>query len=155
MSISGQFVSLLAMIGSGIIAGAFMDMIGTGIAKTGKASVVRRVSGWLEGAGWLLAGCFAFTVLFEFRAGEWRMYDPLAQLAGLLLYASLFHKPFRLLGRLAVLLIIRPIVWLMRLIAWCFRTVFRILFAVVYVLVGPFRYLYRRLVNFRFKKKPE
>ncbi|WJY26719.1 MULTISPECIES: spore cortex biosynthesis protein YabQ [Sporosarcina] len=153
MSISGQFLSLLAMIGSGVIAGAFMDMIGTGIDRTQKASYIRRISGLLEGAGWLLAGCFAFAVLFEYRAGEWRMYDPIAQLAGLLLYASLFHRPFRLFGRLVIVLVIRPVTWIIRLVYVCIRAVFRILFTVVYVLLGPIRYIYRRFANLSFKKR--
>ena len=43
MSLSVQFLSLLAMIGTGIAAGAFMDMIGTGTAYAGKKSLVRKV----------------------------------------------------------------------------------------------------------------
>ena len=126
MSLTSQFVSLLAMIGSGVIAGAFMDMIGTGIAKTGKTSIIRRRAIWLEAVGWGLAGCFAFAVLFVFRDGAWRMYDPLAQISGLLLYATLFHKPIRLLGRAIAFLFIRPILVLLRVLLWGIRTCLRV-----------------------------
>ncbi len=42
MSLSVQFLSLLAMIGTGIVAGAFMDMIGTGTAHAGRNHSFRR-----------------------------------------------------------------------------------------------------------------
>ena len=55
MSLSVQFLSLLAMIGTGIVAGAFMDMIGTGTAHAGKKSIIRKRAVWLEVIGWILS----------------------------------------------------------------------------------------------------
>ncbi|REB11425.1 hypothetical protein DVB69_00480 [Sporosarcina sp. BI001-red] len=155
MSISAQFVSLLAMMGTGIIAGAFMDMLGTGIANTGKASIIRRRAIWLETFGWLLAGCFAFAVLFFFRDGAWRMYDPLAQLSGLLLYATVFHRPFRLLGRIIIALLIRPVLLVFQIIFWFIRYVFRVIRALILLLSQPFRFIYHRFFRYHFKKNPK
>lgn len=155
MSLSIQFVSLLAMIGSGIIAGAFMDMLGAGISAAKKTSVIRKRAIWLEGLGWLLAGCFAFAVLFVFREGAWRMYDPLAQLSGLLLYAAFFHKPIRLLGRVLVILVVRPIRLLVRLVWLGLRFIIRLLFAILLFLLRPFRFIYFRLFRYHFKKVPK
>lgn len=155
MSISAQFVSLLAMMGTGIMAGAFMDMLGTGIANTGKSSIIRRRAIWLETVGWLLMGGFAFAVLFVFRDGAWRMYDPLAQLSGLLLYATIFHRPFRLLGRISIALFIRPILMVFQIIFWFVRYVFRVIGALILLLSQPFRFIYHRFFNYHFKKKPK
>lgn len=153
MSITAQLASLLAMIGTGIVAGAFMDMIGTGIASTGKTSIVRRRAIIFETIGWLIAGCFAFAVLFAFRDGAWRMYDPLAQVSGLLLYATIFHKPFRLLGRIIIVIVIRPMLFILRLIVWFFVYIARIIQAILLLLTQPFRFIYYRVFRFRFKKK--
>ena len=98
MSLSVQFLSLLAMIGTGIVAAAFIDMIGTGTASAGKTSFFRRHSTTFEVIGWVIAGCWTFSVLYAVRDGAWRIYDPFAQLSGILLYASFFHKPMRFLG---------------------------------------------------------
>ncbi|WOV84437.1 hypothetical protein PGH26_00380 [Sporosarcina jeotgali] len=155
MSISAQFVSLLAMMGTGIIAGAFMDMLGTGIANTGKASIIRKSAIWLETLGWLLAGCFAFAVLFVFRDGAWRMYDPLAQLSGLLLYATVFHKPFRLLGRIIIAVLIRPILFVFRILFWFIRYIFRVIQAIILLVFRPFQFIYNRFFRYHFKKKPK
>ncbi|MGG0644372.1 spore cortex biosynthesis protein YabQ [Sporosarcina gallistercoris] len=153
MSISAQFVSLLAMVGTGIIAGAFMDMLGTGIANTGKTSIIRRRAIWFETVGWLLAGSFAFAVLFVFRDGAWRMYDPLAQVSGLLLYATVFHRPFRLLGRISIALLIRPVLLVFQIILWFLRYVFRLIRALILLLSQPFRFIYHRFFRNHFKKK--
>ncbi|WP_432353765.1 spore cortex biosynthesis protein YabQ [Sporosarcina sp. A2] len=152
MSITAQFVSLLAMIGTGIIAGAFMDMLGAGIANTGKTSIIRKRAIWLEGIGWILTGCFAFAVLFVFRDGAWRMYDPLAQLSGLLLYAAVFYKPFRLLGRVVIILLIRPVLLVFKILFWFIRYVFRLVRGFFRLLSQPFRFIYHRLFRYRFKK---
>ena len=106
MSLSVQFLSLLAMIGTGIVAAAFLDMIGTGTAHAGRRSIIRRRAAFFEVIGWVVVGCWTFYILFLVRDGAWRIYDPFAQLSGMLLYVSFFHKPFRFFGRI-VLVILR------------------------------------------------
>lgn len=152
MSVTVQFVSLLAMIGSGIVAGAFMDMISTGITNAGKTSLIRRKAIWIEGIAWLLAGGFAFAVLFVFRDGAWRMYDPFAQLSGLLLYAAIFHKPFRLVGRIIVIVLLRPIFLFIRFIVWGIRTGMQLIIGSLLFVLRPFRFIYLRLFRYPFKK---
>lgn len=111
MSLSVQFFSLLAMIGTGIAAGAIMDLFGTVRNLFDRRSFIRRRSFWLELVVWAAIGAGAFWVLLVAREGAWRMYDPVAQVSGMLLYATIFHYPFRFAGRWVWLLIIRP-VWL-------------------------------------------
>src|SRR5690554_3591536 len=102
MSLSVQFLSLLAMVGAGVVSAAFIDMIGTEIGNAGKKSLVRKYADFLEVSGWVLAGFWTFYILFVFRDGAWRVYDPFAQLSGILLYASYLHKPVRVIGRVVL-----------------------------------------------------
>jgi spore cortex biosynthesis protein YabQ len=143
MSLSVQFLSLLAMIGTGIVTGAFMDMIGTGTAHTGKKSFVSRRAAWFEVIGWIIAGCWAFYILYLVRDGAWRIYDPLAQLSGLLLYVSFFHKPFRFFGRIVLVLIVKPIWFIVRVILSIIRNILRFIVKVITLLVRPFVKLFR------------
>ena len=153
MSLSVQFLSLLAMIGTGIVAGAFMDMIGTGTAHAGKKSFIRRRAAWFEVIGWIMVGCGTFYVLFLVRDGAWRMYDPFAQISGLLLYASFFYKPFRLLGRLILLVLIKPLWFIVRLVITAIRQIFRIIIRVVVFLFTPFVKLFRIISGNFFNKR--
>ncbi|WP_318617503.1 spore cortex biosynthesis protein YabQ [Sporosarcina sp. YIM B06819] len=151
MSLSVQFLSLLAMIGTGVVAGAFMDMIGTATAQAGKKTFIRRHAAWFEVIGWIVVGCWTFYILFLVRDGAWRMYDPVAQISGLLLYASFFYKPFRLLGRIVLLVVIKPLWFIVRLVITIIRQILRIIVKFVVFLFMPFVKLYRiisrRLTN--------
>ncbi|MFC5590888.1 spore cortex biosynthesis protein YabQ [Sporosarcina soli] len=153
MSLSVQFLSLLAMIGTGIVAGAFMDMIGTGTAYAGKKSFIRKYAVAIEVIGWVLVGCGTFYVLYLVRDGAWRMYDPVAQVSGLLLYASFFYRPFRLLGRIVLLLVVKPLWFLIRLIVSIVRQIIRLLMKILSVLVLPFVKLFRLISMKGFKRK--
>jgi spore cortex biosynthesis protein YabQ len=153
MSLSVQFLSLLAMIGTGIVAGAFMDMIGTGTAYAGKKSFIRKYAVAIEVIGWVLVGCGTFYVLYLVRDGAWRMYDPVAQVSGLLLYASFFYRPFRLLGRIVLLLVVKPLWFLIRLIVSVVRQIIRLLMKILSVLVLPFVKLFRLISMKGFKRK--
>ncbi|NYF26426.1 spore cortex biosynthesis protein YabQ [Sporosarcina sp. JAI121] len=153
MSLSVQFLSLLAMIGTGIVAGAFMDMIGTGTAHAGKQSIIRRRAAWIEVIGWILVGCGTFYILFLVRDGAWRMYDPLAQVSGLLLYATIFHKPFRLFGRVILALLIKPLWFLARLIVSFIRQIIRFIIKVFAVLSTPFVKIFRIVSGKLFKRR--
>jgi hypothetical protein len=143
MSLSVQFLSLLAMIGTGVVAGAFMDMIGTGTAHAGKKSFIRKRSAWFELIGWSVAGCGTFYILFLVRDGAWRIYDPFAQISGLLLYASFFYKPFRLLGRIILMILIKPLWFIVRLFISVIRQVIRIIINIFLFLLTPFVKIYR------------
>ena len=70
MSLSVQFLSLLAMIGTGIVAAAFIDMIGTGTAQAGKKVIISKACGLtFEVIGWMIVGCWTFYILYLVRDG--------------------------------------------------------------------------------------
>lgn len=146
MSLSVQFISLLAMMGTGVLAGAFMDMISTFVAGASKRSIIRKWAVVLEVVGWIFIGFGSFYILFLVRDGAWRMYDPLAQLSGMLLYASLFYVIFRFFGRVCLTIIIRPLWFLAHLCVSTLRQLLRIIFRIVFTLFRPFYKLYRKMV---------
>ena len=145
MSLSVQFLSLLAMIGTGIVAAAFIDMIGTGTASAGKTSFFRRHSTTFEVIGWVIAGCWTFSVLYAVRDGAWRIYDPFAQLSGILLYASFFHKPMRFLGTIILVLLLKPFWFIIRTVFTMIWQMIRFLLKVVGFLSAPVISIFRKL----------
>ncbi len=153
MSLSVQFLSLLAMIGTGIVAGAFMDLIGTGTAHAGKKSVIQKRAVWIEVIGWILVGCGTFYILLLVRDGAWRMYDPFAQISGLLLYASIFYKPFRFLGRVLLVLFVRPLWFIARLIMSIVRGIIQFILKFFATLFIPFVKIFRIISGKLFKKR--
>lgn len=153
MNLSVQFLSLLAMIGTGIVSGAFIDMIGTGTGHARKKSFIRRNSIFFEIIGWIIAGCWAFYILYVVRDGAWRIYDPFAQMSGILLYASLFHKPFRYFGRLILVLFIKPLWFIAHFIVSIIRQLIRFIVKVIMFFLTPFLSLFRKLYRKDFKSR--
>lgn len=141
------------MIGTGIVAAAMIDMIGTGTAHAGKKSFVRRHAVIIEVIGWIIAGCWTFTILYTVRDGAWRIYDPFAQLSGMLLYASFFHKPFRVVGKVILLVIIKPIWLIFRAIVSVINRLFLFIIWILTLLSKPFVSIFRKLNRKLFKIK--
>lgn len=151
MSLSVQFLSLLAMIGTGIVAAAFIDMIGTGTASAGKTSFIRKYSTLFEVIGWTIAGCWTFFVLYVVRDGGWRIYDPFAQVSGILVYASVFHKPIRFFGRIILVLLVKPLWFVVYAIFSVIRKLFYFIMKAVFLLFKPFVKIFRKFQRKRFK----
>lgn len=153
MSLSVQFLSLLSMIGTGIVAAAFIDMIKTATSHAGRKSVIKKYAVHLEVVGWVIAGCWTFYILFLVRDGAWRIYDPFAQLSGLLLYVSFFHKPLRFLGRIVLAIVIKPLWFIVRFIGVVIKQIFRLLLSGLTLLFRPFVKLYRKYFRKLFIKR--
>lgn len=153
MSLSVQFLSLLAMIGSGIIAAAAIDVIGTGISHMKQRSFMRRYRTFFEVCVWLFAGIWSFMILYYVRDGAWRIYDPLAQLSGLLLYISFFYRPFRILGRLILYIVIKPIWFVFYTIFIMIKALLTFIYRLFILLLSPFILIFSKFSGERFKKK--
>ena len=155
MTLSVQFLSLLVMIGTGVAAGAFIDMIGTGTAHAGKKSIIRRRAAVLEVIGWILIGCGTFYILFLVRDGAWRIYDPVAQVSGMLLYATFFYRPLRFLGRVLLTLVVKPVWFIIHLLVSLIRQIIRFVSKLVALplrlIVKLFRIISGKLFNKREK----
>lgn len=153
MSLSVQFLSLLAMIGTGIVAAAFLDMIGTGTAHAGRKSIIRRHAAWFEWMGWVIVGCWTFYVLFLVRDGAWRIYDPFAQLSGMLLYVTIFNKPIRFIGRIVLFIFVKPLWFIFHLIVSMIRYSIRFFVSILAFLCRPFVIMFRKFFINPFNKK--
>lgn len=153
MSLSVQFLSLLAMIGTGIIAAAVIDAIGTGIDYSGKKSLFRRYDTLIEIVAWLIVGALSFLVLYLVRDGAWRIYDPLAQFSGLLLYISFVHRPLRFIGRLILLLLVKPIWFVFSSLLLVIKHGVYFIWRLILVVFSPFVSIFRKLSDKYFKKK--
>lgn len=153
MSLSVQFLSLLAMIGTGIVAAAFIDMIGTGTAHAGKRSVFRRRAVFFEVIGWIIVGCWTFYILVIVRDGEWRIYDPFAQMSGMLLYASFLHEPFRIIGRILFSIFIKPILLITHVAITVVGYVIRLAMKVIAFTFRPFIKVFRKYFGKHFKRQ--
>ncbi|MCZ2260582.1 spore cortex biosynthesis protein YabQ [Sporosarcina sp. G11-34] len=152
MSLSVQFLSLLAMIGTGIVAAAFIDIIQTGTTHAGRKSMIRRRAALFEVIGWIIAGCWTFYILYLVRDGAWRIYDPFAQLSGMLLYVSFFHKIFRFFGGILLKLIIKPVLFLINFVLLIIRQIFRFLIKVITLPFRPIAKLFSRYFGNYFNK---
>jgi hypothetical protein len=137
MSLSVQFLSLLAMIGTGIVTATFIDMIRVGTSHAGKKSIIKRRAAWFESIGWIIAGCWAFYVLFTVRDGAWRMYDPFAQISGMFLYVSVFYKPIRFIGRIILILILKPIWFVIYGIYTIIKKIIQFIWKTILLLLTP------------------
>ncbi|MDV6378980.1 hypothetical protein ORD22_12220 [Sporosarcina sp. GW1-11] len=137
MSLSVQFFSLLAMIGTGIVAGVIMDLFGTIIAACDRRSFIRRRALWFELVVWILLGIGAFWILMIVRDGAWRMYDPVAQVCGMFFYVAIFHYPFRLIGRVLLLVVIRPVWYAIRLVWLLIQRINQVFVYILSLILSP------------------
>ena len=155
MSLSVQFLSLLAMIGTGIVGAGFIDMIGIGTAHAGKKSLIRRRAAVLEVIGWIIVGFWSFYILYIVRAGEWRIYDPFAQLSGIFLYTSFFHKPFRFFGRIGLIIFLKPLWFVIygvcRLLVWKISLIGKLIYFLISPVILIFHRFQRKLFHSREK----
>lgn len=164
MTINEQFLSIVIMTASGIFIGAVIDAARICISALPPKSLLRKSSIIAEIVIWCLLGFISFYIIFLIKGGEWRLVDPLSQILGIFLYESLIQPFFRLLGRLFILLIIKPIVAIIvalkKIIQWTIRLMIRI----IVILCRPFyklfllikRPFHRKFINMKraiFKKR--
>lgn len=153
MSLSVQFFSLLSMVATGVVAAAMIDMIGTGISHSERASFIKKNAVLIEVVGWILVGCEAFAVLYIVRDGAWRIYDPLAQMSGLFLYVSFIHRPFRVVGRIVFLVFIKPIVLIFKAVYSVVKYIAIFVGKIFKIITKPFVSIFRKHFRKYFKIK--
>lgn len=89
MTLSTQFLTMLAMIGMGSLFGASLDTHNRFLKRAKRKSWIVFINDILF---WLLQGLLIFYVLFSVNMGELRFYIFLALLCGFAAYQSLFKK---------------------------------------------------------------
>jgi spore cortex biosynthesis protein YabQ len=91
MTLSTQFLTMLAMIGMGSLFGASLDTHNRFLKRSKRKSWIVFINDILF---WLFQGLSIFYVLFSVNMGELRFYIFLALLCGFAAYQSLFKKMY-------------------------------------------------------------
>lgn len=154
MTLSLQFVSLFVLMVSGILIGAIIEGTRFLTENFSKRSFVFKYRVGIELIIWIVIGLATFYLLYEVRDGVWRIYDPLAQIMGILLYEQIFQPVFQLAGKIFLRLIVMPILFLIGIIIKAIRGFLRIIFVIIMTITSPFRFLYKKLLSFALQKKP-
>lgn len=164
MTLSTQFLTMLAMVGMGSCFGAALDTYNRFLQRSKRKSWIVFFNDVLF---WLLQGLIIFYVLFLVNKGELRFYIFIALLCGFAAYQSLLKGSYLRLLEIVVnmiisiyqftlktfnLLIYRPvyslivtlislIVLLGKGILGLLRIIYKILFFILKVLLTPFKWL--------------
>ena len=140
---SVQLISTAVMFLAGIMVGAVIDCIRYILLLLPKKSIIYKLSFFIELVCWLILGIMTFYFLFMLKGGEWRVVDPLAQLAGIIAYDLFFQPIFRFIGRMFTLLTIKPVLFIMNFIFLIVRSVIRVFVRILNFLFRPITKLYR------------
>ncbi|MEK3979388.1 spore cortex biosynthesis protein YabQ [Psychrobacillus sp. FSL K6-2836] len=154
MTLSLQFFSLLLMVFSGILVGAIIEGARFVTGSFPRRSYVYKYRIVLEIFIWITLGLGSFYILYEVRDGVWRIYDPLAQIVGILLYDQIFQPVFRLIGRIFLLLIIQPIWWIIRFIWMVINKIIYLIWTIISFIFKPFHFLFQKTWHLALQKKP-
>lgn len=155
MTLSLQFFSLLMMVLSGIVIGAIIEGTRFLTDSFPRRSFVFKYRIALEIIVWVILGLGTFYILFSIRDGIWRIYDPLAQIVGVLLYEQLFQPVFRLAGRIFLRVIVQPIWLIIRILVFIIHKIVRFLVVLILLILKPFRFLFQKLWHLALQKKPK
>ena len=154
MTLSLQFFSLLLMVFSGILVGAIIEGTRFVTGSFPRRTFVYKYRVVLEIFTWMVLGLVSFYILFKVRDGVWRIYDPLAQMVGILLYDQLFQPVFRLLGRIFLRLIVQPIWWIIHFIWLVITKIIHLIWVLISFFFKPFHFLFQKTWHLALQKKP-
>lgn len=103
MTLTTQFMTMLAMIGMGSVFGAALDTYNRFLKRTKRKSWLVFINDILF---WLLQGLAIFYILFLVNKGELRFYIFVALLCGFAAYQSLFKKMYLRVLEISIRLVI-------------------------------------------------
>lgn len=149
---SAQLVSILVMFMSGIAVGAVIDCTRTVLNEI-PSKIMGRFTYIVEWIIWIFLGICTFYFLFLVKGGQWRVVDPLAQIAGILAYEFMFQKIARFFGRVIVSIVFKPIFFTLDLIVRIIFNLIRILLKGIAFLIRPIYKLYKKYLGKYFQKK--
>lgn len=142
MTINEQVVSILIMTISGLLIGAIVDSTRYLLSTLSPGSFLRKMGYGVELLVWVLLGALTFYILFLVKGGEWRLVDPLAQILGIFLYESVFQPYFRFIGRVFIILIVRPIFAIIKFVILVILGAIKLIIRIITILFTPFYKIY-------------
>ncbi len=155
MTLSLQFFSLLLMIISGVVVGAIIEGTRFVTESTPRRSFFYKYRVVIEVVAWIVLGLGTFYILYTIRDGIWRIYDPLAQLLGILLYEQIFQPIFRFIGRVSVRVIVRPLWFILKLLTRIILKILQLLVRIIGIVLTPVTYLYKKILHLALQKLPK
>lgn len=153
MTLSLQFFSLLLMVLSGLIIGAVIEGTRFLTESFPRRSFIFKYRVGIEIIIWLLLGLATFYLLYEIRDGIWRVYDPLAQIVGILLYEQIFQPVFQLGGRIFLRLLVKPIWFIIRTIVMVIRKILHFFIVVIGAIIHPLLFPFKKMWHLALQKK--
>ena len=145
MTINDQVVSILIMVLSGLLVGATIDFIRYFLSILSRKSILRKMGYGVELFVWALLGALTFYILFNVTGGQWRLVYPLAQISGIFLYEAIFQPVFRFVGRVFILLIIKPILFIFKLSLRVIVGFIKLVLRIILIVLKPFKIIYTKL----------
>ena len=154
MTISYQFLSLLAMIVSGVATGFLVESFRDSCQALRPRALLRRYQKVIEIILWLGLGIASFYLLFYLRDGSWRVYDPCAQIAGIILYELWFRRPMLFARRVFMRLIVYPIWWVIQLFIKIIRSIVLLIVKILMFPIRPIIKLLEKIIKLLIEKNP-
>lgn len=152
MTLSYQFLSLLAMVASGVATGFLVESF-RDLAFAFRPNIwIRKYRYFFEIMLWAMLGCASYVLLFYLRDGAWRIYDPMAQIVGIGCYELWFRKPLMFIRRLFLHLIVRPIWWVIQLFITIIRSVTRVFLKIILIFINPIIKLIKKIYPITLQK---
>jgi hypothetical protein len=152
MTLSYQFLSLLAMIASGVATGFLVESFRDMAFAFRPQFLIRKYRFFFEILLWAFLGCASYILLFYLRDGAWRIYDPMAQIVGIGCYELWFRRPLLFGRRLFMRLIVRPIWWIISLVVSFIRTIIRIFMRIILIFINPIIKLIKKMYPITLQK---
>lgn len=149
---SAQLVSIITMFMSGIAVGMIIDCTRT-ILHQGPLPIIRKLALFIEWFIWIFLAIATFYLLFLIKGGQWRFVDPLAQVAGIISYELFFQKIARFIGRVIVLLFIKPLYYVGHAFVTIIRKIIKLFLAFVILLTNPIIKIFKKYLLKTFKSK--
>lgn len=140
---SVQLVSTFVMFLAGIAVGAVIDCLRHMTFSLPKKTIFYKLSPFIEIAFWGILGTITFYFLFLIKGGEWRAIDPIAQIAGIISYDLFFQPIIRFIGRVFVNIVIRPFLFVGRLVFLIVQKIIHIVVWILKFLGRPFSKIYK------------
>lgn len=152
MTISYQFLSLLAMIASGVATGFLVESFRDITSSIRPKSFLRKYRYILEILLWTTLGLASYVLLFYLRDGNWRIYDPIAQIAGIGCYGLWFRSPLLVVRRIFVRLIIQPVWWVIYHVLLIIQYIIRIIVRIIRIIISPVIKIIKKIYPSTLKK---
>lgn len=149
---SAQLVSIITMFMSGIVVGVVIDCTRT-ILHQGPLPILRKLTLFIEWFVWIFLAVATFYLLFLIKGGQWRFVDPLAQVAGIMSYELFFQKIARFIGRVMMMLFIKPLYYIGHAFVAIIRKIMKLFVAFAVLLINPFIKISKKYLPKTFKSK--